>query len=169
MNPRSTLRTIVLTGLCLLGLTSTASAQEQFRAPTWSRVTGSAGLRLASDNLGVGLGARAGYTLPQGIYVGGQTDYFFGENSLSALSFMAEGGYDFGVVENLVLRPVLLLGLVDISVDNCSSCGATEVDVGLGGQAYYYITPQLNVGGELRVLFGGADFFVLGGHVGTTL
>ena len=79
---------------------------------------------------GTGLGASVGYTLPViPIYVGGNFDYFFG-STLEAgpirtkgnvWQFMAEGGYDVGLADVVVLRPKLGLGPATMSSEVCGS------------------------------------------------
>jgi hypothetical protein len=76
---------------------------------------------------GTGLGAEVGYTLPQAVYVGGNFDYFFGEEeevlgtsvSSNIWQVMAEGGYDIGVAPVFVIRPKLGLGLANTSFESC--------------------------------------------------
>jgi hypothetical protein len=81
---------------------------------------------------GPGLGLRGGYTLPVGIYLGGDFDYFFGESRSAGVSgiagasgrvnvydFMAEVGYDFWVHDAGVLRPKLGLGVGIGKVNAC--------------------------------------------------
>jgi hypothetical protein len=90
---------------------------------------------------GTGIGLEVGYTLPVlPIYVGGNAEYFFGNKinlggtpSIAAGSvdshiwqLSAEGGYDFGLGDHVVLRPKLGLGFASPSVEVCggglSSC-----------------------------------------------
>jgi hypothetical protein len=62
---------------------------------------------------GVGLGVRAGVSLPTSLYLGGAFDYFLGESkgsSISLLQLMGHVGYDVGLGP-LTLRPSLGLGL----------------------------------------------------------
>jgi hypothetical protein len=83
---------------------------------------------------GTGIGLEVGYTLPVlPIYVGGNAEYFFGnkislggtptiaagsvESHIWQLS--AEGGYDFGLGDHVVLRPKLGLGFASPSVEVC--------------------------------------------------
>jgi len=159
----------------LLGLADSASAQEQFHAGTWNKPSASLGLRFATDNLNVGLGLHGGYTINPGIYLGGLFDYFFGESdevfgaeySFSAWMLMFEGGYDFGLVEGkLVLRPVLLLGVLGVTGEACvgNTCmddSDTDFEGGLGGHVIYLID-SFSLGGEMRLIFGDADAFVIG-------
>ncbi len=158
-----------------------AHAQEQFRAETWERPSGSLGLRYGSDNLNLGLGLNGGYTIDPGVYIGGMFNYFFGESeeafgtevSFSAWMFMVEGGYDFGVTDNLILRPVLGLGVIGMTGEvcvagNCVDNGDTGLELGLGGHVVYVID-TITLGGELRILFGDADAFMAGVNVGLLL
>jgi len=77
---------------------------------------------------GTGLGLEAGYTLPVlPIYVGGNAEYFFGgsidrpfgTSDAKIWQLSAEGGYDFGVGDNLVIRPKLGLGMAHLSTSDC--------------------------------------------------
>jgi len=95
---------------------------------------------------GTGLGASVGYTLPvMPIYVGGNFDYFFG-STLEAgpirtkgnvWQFMAEGGYDVGLAEILVLRPKLGLGPATMSSEVCASGSPCSSD----SKTYFAIAP----------------------------
>jgi hypothetical protein len=78
---------------------------------------------------GTGLGLEAGYTLPLlPIYVGGNAEYFFGDSVESGgvkvdgkiWQISAEGGYDFGVGDHLVIRPKLGLGFATASTEACA-------------------------------------------------
>ena len=79
-----------------------------------------------------GLGARGGYTINPGLYVGGLFDFFFGETddttaplgasaeaSANAWLFQGEIGYDFGVTPTIVLRPKIGLGVTTIETEGC--------------------------------------------------
>ncbi len=73
---------------------------------------------------GIGLGLRAGVTLPMSLYVGASLDYFFGEsatvggdeNSRSLLQVLGTLGYDASLGP-LTLRPSLGLGFAQSSND----------------------------------------------------
>jgi hypothetical protein len=154
-------------------MSDSAQAQEQFRGFTWERPTANVGLRFASEDLNFGLGLGGGYTLNPGIYIGGLFDYFFGEDGFDAWMLMAEGGYDFGVADRLVLRPSLALGVITASYD--AVCGAgvcfgggsdSSFELGLGGQALYDLG-SVTLGGELRIMLGDFEtFFLVGANVG---
>jgi hypothetical protein len=75
---------------------------------------------------GLGVAARAGYTLAFPLYAGAELNYFFGasqrfpeygdvEGSLSIVHYGAEFGYDFALTRRLVFRPKLGLGLARVT------------------------------------------------------
>lgn len=77
---------------------------------------------------GTGIGLEGGYTLPViPVYVGGNAEYFFGgtldspqvdlDSNIWQLS--AEGGYDFGIGDHVVIRPKLGLGYAFLSTETC--------------------------------------------------
>jgi hypothetical protein len=86
-----------------------------------------------------GLGARAGYTINPGVYVGGLFDFFFGETDetngpvvlgvptasakSSGNSWLLEGevGYDFALSPSFVLRPKIGLGVTELAREDCVS------------------------------------------------
>lgn len=76
---------------------------------------------------GPGLGANAGLTLPNAVYVGGVFDYFFGASQEEAgvkatahvWQLMGEGGYDIGLA-NLVIRPKVGAGYATTSAEVCA-------------------------------------------------
>lgn len=69
------------------------------------------------DGVDLGLGVRAGYTLPMNVYLGGTFVYHFGNSqsvppvdvSTKLYYFGVEGGYDIPV-SSVVIRPYLGLG-----------------------------------------------------------
>jgi hypothetical protein len=76
---------------------------------------------------GTGLGLELGYTMENSVYLGGNFEYFFGETvrigsselSHNVWQLSAEGGYDIGLGESIVLRPKLGLGMASLMVDGC--------------------------------------------------
>jgi hypothetical protein len=76
---------------------------------------------------GTGLGLDLGYTMENSVYLGGNFEYFFGETtslgtfevSQNVWQLSAEGGYDVGLGESIVIRPKLGLGLASLMVDGC--------------------------------------------------
>jgi hypothetical protein len=98
-----------------------------------SRFAIAAGLGYSSDNLNVGLSARAGKTLPSHIYLGGELVYNLGGNvsqatsggysaqaSYSAFYIGPVGGYDF-VLAPVVVRPYVGLGMAWLMVSASAS------------------------------------------------
>jgi hypothetical protein len=77
---------------------------------------------------GTGLGLDLGYTMENSVYLGGNFEYFFGETvdiggsevSNNVWQLSAEGGYDIGLGESIVLRPKLGLGMASLMVDGCA-------------------------------------------------
>jgi len=72
---------------------------------------------------GFDLGLHGGYTLDMGLYVGGRFEYFLGESqgnsNFGIWNLMAEGGYDIGIGENMVIRPQLGLGMANVHAKVC--------------------------------------------------
>ena len=66
----------------------------------------------SSNPWGLGLGIDGGYTLENAVYLGGNLDYFFGEDAEGdgLFQLLAEVGYDLGLGENFVFRPKLGAG-----------------------------------------------------------
>src|SRR5262249_24742689 len=71
-----------------------------------------------TDTYGFGLGARAGYTFPQGFYVGGAVTHYWGhsvtgpwgDESAHATFGGGEGAYQLYVVPHVEVRPYGFLG-----------------------------------------------------------
>jgi hypothetical protein len=159
----------------------TAHALEPAATAESVQLTG--GIRFATEDMNFGLGARGGYTLPMNLYLGGSFDYFFGEDHdfvgyefhTSAWTLSFEGGYDFGITPELVVRPFGGLGVVWWHWD-CSEIDPflrvcpedTESDfVFSTGGLLYYVAGSLLVGPELRFLFvDGEVVAVFGGNIG---
>jgi hypothetical protein len=136
------------------------------QAGTWGRPQASAGLRFGTNHLNLGIGARGGYTLPQGVYIGGVFDYFLGENSAHLFDVGAEGGYDFKINDAMMVRPFIGLGIASVRAcvgDVCNSASDTFIE--LGGLVDYFLA-QLYVGGELRIISADDSALVIGAHVG---
>ena len=163
-------------------------AQRQFEAATWQRASGQVGVRLGTSDLMFGVGLHAGYTFSAGIYAGGLFDYFVGDDEvdvvINGLGFaevntsywmlMAEGGYDFGVAKHLVLRPVVVLGVVEEAVRACSNVGClkrsdNDAGFGFGGHVLYFVTSLVSVGGQVRAVLTGPEAVLFGIQVGGVL
>jgi len=111
---------------------------------------------------GPGIGASVGYTLPiMPIYVGGNFDYFFG-SSVEAGGFetkgkvwhlMAEGGYDVGLADIVVIRPKLGLGPAGMSIETCGMSCVSDSNVKFAiapGAAFMLFTPVIKLALDLR-------------------
>jgi hypothetical protein len=144
------------------------------------------GIRFGSDDLNLGLGLKAGYTLPMDLYVGGMFDYFLGEHEESTVNgfhseytfsfwlLAPEVGYDFGIVPSLMVRPFGGIGLAAVNGESCTQGPGVNIcndfsdsDVGLllGGLISYSVGPVF-FGGELRFLLYDDEAVILGVHVG---
>lgn len=111
--------TVVSSLVGVLTIAPEALADEPF---TWSAISFSGGVDYGNGDgvsaFGWGLNGRGGVTLDNGFYLGAVGEYFFGESrktltaqeDSSSWQWLAEGGYDFGVLDNLVIRPKLGLG-----------------------------------------------------------
>lgn len=112
---------------------------------------------------GAGLGFNGGITLPAiPIYVGGNIEYFFGEKQESAgislksnvWQITAEGGYDIGLGDRLVLRPKLGLGPATARAEacylgTCSSDSSTKLAI-LPGATFMVFLPVLSLSFDAR-------------------
>jgi hypothetical protein len=95
---------------------------------TASATGASAGLLLGEgfkDGYNFGFGARAGFTLPMSIYVGGTFIYHLGKSEgdakLNVYYFGAEGGYELNAGP-LTVRPYLGLGYATVAVTTPGYC-----------------------------------------------
>jgi hypothetical protein len=166
------MRTRVRTALAAAALVAVvaasgpAHANPFVQAATWGKPQASAGLRFGSDNLNLGVGGRGGFTLVQGVYIGGVLDYFFAESNAHLFDIGVEGGFDFAIGPDMMVRPFAGLGIAAVRAcvgDTCVSDSDTFIE--LGGTFNYFL-PQLFVGGELRILAFRDTAVILGGHVG---
>ena len=153
---------------------------------TWERATLNGGPRLATDDLNFGLGINGGYTLNQGVYLGGLFNYFLGEKSESSFGptrieydfdawfLMFEGGYDFGLAPKLVVRPTFAMGIVrahgEVCVINpagsdCDSHSDSEFQAAASGQILYDMG-GLTIGGEMRLFFAEFEGIWFGFSIG---
>ena len=172
---------------CAATLSAPALAAPSF---TLDRATIGGGLRFASEDLNLGLGVRGGYTLSQGIYIGGLIDYWFGEEdennafgvartsvSYSAWDFFAVIGYDAGLTPSITIRPFGGFGLVHteyevcggaLGLQGCSDGDETDAGAVLGGEVLFEIGTSLHVGPELRILIFEDTAVAIGGNIGGT-
>lgn len=126
-------------GLCAMGVLFLAAAANA--APAFSAERTTIGVRLQYGAVPnnphfnpykVGIALGGGYTLKNGLYLGGNLDYFVGsserlygpaisgysaengsssENKVNVWQVMATGGYDLRLAKPVVLRPYASLGL----------------------------------------------------------
>jgi len=162
--------------------TPRSTSQAQFTAPfTADRVSASLGLGFGSNDLNFGLGARAGFTMRPGIYLGVLGVYWLGKSvddlnpgfrttgSVHAWDVFGNVGYDLAPSERLVLRPFAGYGALATFGDVCTSglggdrCQSARDSKGAGlvGTQLLFDNFGLTLGGELRVLFAG-DVIVVG-------
>jgi hypothetical protein len=179
-----------LAACALLGAAGYAAPASAAPAFTLDRATVGGGLRFASEDLNFGLGARGGYTLDMGVYIGGVLDYWFGESdettnlfgvqaesSYSAWDFMAVVGYDAGLTQSIVLRPFGGFGLMHEEVEVCGNVlvangcvddSDTDGAGVLGAEVLFEIGKSLHVGPEIRIIIFNDTAFMFGGNIGGT-
>ncbi|HEX9295383.1 MAG TPA: autotransporter outer membrane beta-barrel domain-containing protein [Polyangiaceae bacterium] len=157
---------------------------------TLEKFTVAGGVRFGSNDLNIGLGALAGYTLRQNIYLGGIFDYWFGTNQefttfpgvtqtakSSAWNILGAVGYDFGVLPTLVLRPYVGAGVLHQDVEGCGGVlgsppiqcvSGSETDAAgvFAGQAMVQLGPAIHLGGEIRLLVSDDTFAIFAGNIG---
>jgi hypothetical protein len=138
--------------------TTTVAPGAEADRPGFS-VAGLIGFDAGSGYSGFAIGARGGYTFPFHLYLGGDLTFFiFGGGAI--VSIAPEVGYDFALPVGvpLLLRPYVGVGLVDVTA---GSLGAA-FEIYPGAEIIYDITPNLFVGGDLRVPI----LFVSGNGIG---
>jgi hypothetical protein len=173
----------------LFALSPTAARAQAHPPFTAERASGALGFRFGSNDLNAGVGALVGYTLPQNVYLGAVFDYWFGKSqdySFFGVTQTAKahwwdvfgvGGYDFGVMPQLVLRPIVGIGMIHVNAEVCQSSPISPVvqcvsssgsdAAGLfGGQIMYLVGSTLHVGGELRIMVADDSAVVFGGNIG---
>jgi hypothetical protein len=105
------------------------------------------------------LGARAGYTLPMHLYLGAELGYAVA--SVGIFQVQGEVGYDIGFpgAPGLVIRPYVGLGFADAFLPNpfpncmvaCPSTNDSAFLLSPGSVLTYNVTPNLFVGGDVRI------------------
>ena len=126
-----------------------------------------------SGTYGLGYEGRIGYTLPVGVYLGGQVQAFYGQNANNekahAAFFGAELGYKLFPFEPLELRPYVFAGpafITQVNENPTSVSSKTAFAVQPGALALYHIGPAF-VGADFRFLATPSPFGVtLMGSVG---
>jgi hypothetical protein len=153
---------VVASAIILLTLVSSgavAHESEFLPDPTPSKVQFGAGARYATAGLGLGFGGRAGYALPNGLYLGVSFDYFLGSTGESPAPIYTkqsgfwnldgEIGYVLALMGALSLRPNIGIGFAHNQHYICGPVGTTKtcfprdtskaVDLQLGGVLSYSI------------------------------
>jgi hypothetical protein len=129
--------------------------------PTERAWSAGAQLGAGSDGLGLGVGARIGYTLPIRLYVGGAFTYYgtTATSSNGAVYILAPGaelGYD-AKIGPVVLRPYAGLGMAiaraSVRIGNATATASdSRAALWAGAQATYDVTPSFYLGGDVRLL-----------------
>lgn len=162
-----TLRT-ALFGLCLLGLASTALAQDPEAgdvAPVEETSSAEAsadatdvggggkpfsvglllGYGIAFDDFnvwGLGFGVRGGYNLVAAdlpeVYVGARFMYYLGEDPVNHWELGIEGGYEL-TVDPVLIRPALGLGLANVTVEIPANPFIASSSSDTASETYLYI------------------------------
>jgi hypothetical protein len=180
----------LITAAALTGATTFAAPAAADPSFTLERATIGGGLRWASEDLEFGIGVRGGYTLRQGIYIGGTFDYFFGDDDdanfgvfasdvdYNVWGLMGVVGYDAGLTPSITIRPFGGFGIVHqdvewcqqaiIGLENCFDDSESDGGAVLGVEALFEIGTSLHVGPEIRILIFEETAFVLGGNFGGT-
>jgi hypothetical protein len=130
-----------MTSLATVATMTLASAPARAEPATAQSFQLGLGFRYGADmndaNLnpwGPGVGLNLGYTMANAVYLGGNAEYFFGSSEESAgakieaniWQLSAEGGYDLGLGDSIVLRPKVGIGLASLQAEAC--LGAVCVD-----------------------------------------
>lgn len=162
----------------MLGAVAPASAQSRRTRVTSDRVTLGAslgyGFRITDEGdldddanpYGLGLGARVGYTVDSGLYLGGLFNYFVGESvgndsvngRLNQLNVAGVAGYDIAFGQRAVLRPGVGVGATVVTGEVCvaGECIEDRTD------PYLLVAPSLELiisigslyfGGEARYMW----------------
>jgi hypothetical protein len=129
---------------------------------------------VGSDNLSLGIAARAGKTFEDHLYFGGLFDYQTGTStsvaSVSGVYLGGEAGYDFNLTSlPMTIRPYLGLGLASARATSMTTSATdTEISIWPGVVAHYQLQDSaFVVGGDLRIVTGpwgsSVGLFILGG------
>jgi hypothetical protein len=117
------------------------------------------------DGVGLGFGARGGYTLPMNLYLGGTFVYHLGKTESTPLGdakthiyyFGVEGGYDIDAAP-VVIRPYLGLGAATASVTvPGGSFGGVSFPASSASDTKFGVWPGATLLAPLGNAFVGAD------------
>ncbi len=171
---------------CVVGSLASADLHALEPPPTSDRTEAMAGIRYGTRHLDFGPGLRGGYTLANGLYLGGALDYFLGDERSEVIGsaptrvrsdlwlVSIEAGYDLGLTRHLVLRPWGAAGIgwthgktcqttADASICTTSTKSDAAFELGLLGE--YAFGPCV-VGPEVRWLFSPHASVVVGLNLG---
>jgi hypothetical protein len=119
-----------------------------------------------SGTYGLGYEGRIGYTLAQGVYLGGQVQAFYGQSANNekahATFFGGEVGYKLFPMRPLEIRPYVFAGpafITQVSDNPTSVNSKTSFAVQPGALALYHIGPVF-VGADFRFLATPSPFGV---------
>jgi hypothetical protein len=137
---------------------------------------------------GFGIGARAGYTFPQKIYLGGEIGYYFGGSdagvSFATYNIGPEVGYDIALAgPPILIRPYVGLGYEGVSVSAAVEgapiiCGNGTCSGGLstggfalwgGAVGTYSFTPNWYAGADARLILPTFGDSYSGSYIALTL
>ncbi len=111
-----------------------------------------------SGTYGIGYEGRLGYTLPVGVYVGGQVQAFYGQSTANekahAAFFGGELGYKLFPLMPLELRPYVFAGpafITQVNDNPTSVRSKTSFALQPGALAVYHFGPAF-VGADFRLL-----------------
>ena len=145
-----------------IGALSTKQRRDFVANPTGISFGGMIGNGF-SDQYGIGLGLKGGYTLPSRIYVGGNINYHFGTSqefrgtTIDSTTWYVgpEAGYDLGLGP-VIVRPVLGIG-AGFNTQNIRGAIANESDT----DARFYVAPGASVHYPIGNFFVGGDSRVM--------
>jgi len=150
---------------CLVSIFAASPARAE-ESPTAGHTSVGALLGYGfKDGVDLGLGVRAGYTLPMNLYLGGTFVYHlgksestpFGDVSTHLYYFGVEGGYDI-YAEPVIVRPYLGLGAATASATVPSSTFAgVTVEGGSTSDTKFGVWPGATVLYPIQNFFVGAD------------
>ncbi len=178
---RKILISTVFAGLIALAASSARAAEPSAHPSTEHPISvaalGGFGINNAAGSgdsfniYGAGFGARAGYTLPMNLYLGGLFQYNLGSShdmpnggSFKGRLMNVEGevGYNYDIVPQFTLRPYIGAGVViaggDIkNLDKDSTDSTTRFAISPGVQGLYNINDQIYAGLDVRYTLVFAD------------
>ncbi|HET9931033.1 MAG TPA: hypothetical protein VFQ35_10110 [Polyangiaceae bacterium] len=154
-----------LVAACSLTLLGTGAAHAE-ESPTAGHASAGALLGYGfKDGVGLGLGVRGGYTLPQNVYLGGTFVYHLGKSESTPLGdasvhlyyFGVEGGYDIYAAP-VVIRPYVGLGAATATASiPGGSFGGVTIPEQTSSDTKFGVWPGATVMYPIGKAFVGAD------------